>query len=177
MADPKRLVMLKALSEYLQTEITKANNYEHDLGFVSRGRMFIDRTMKLPGLSILDNPDPDRYPASAGRRGWEHPTQNEDYVLLIQGWAKDDKQNPTDPAHVLMADVRKALAKIAYQGPPDGAYQPPENVYLLGGLITSLVTEPGVVRPPTEQESSEAFFYMRVSVGFAEDPNDPFNLS
>lgn len=177
MADPKRLVMLKALSDYLQSEITTANNYQHTLGFVSRGRMFIDRTMKLPGLSIIDNPDPDRYPSSAGRRGWSHPEQNEDYVLLIQGWAKDDKQNPTDPAHVLMADVRKALAKISYRGAPDSAYQPPEGVYLLGGLITSLVMEPGVVRPPTEQESSDAFFYMRVSVGFTEDPNDPFSLN
>lgn len=176
MDDPKRLVMLKALSNYLVSEIKTTNGYQHNLASVFRGRMAIDQSVPLPVLSILDNPDPDRYPSSAGRRGFEHATQNEDYILLIQGWAKDDKINPTDPAHVLMADVRKALAKIARRGSPDSAYQPPPGVYLLGGLITDLAMEPGVVRPPTEQLSSDAFFYMRVSVGFIEDPNDPFNL-
>lgn len=174
---PKRLVMLQALGDYLTDEIRKSNGYQHDLKAVYRGRMFIDATAPLPVLSIMDNPDPDRYPSAAGRRGYEHPTYNEDYILLIQGWSKDDKINPTDPAHYLMADVRKALAKIVRQGRPDEAYQPPADVFLLGGLITGLAMEPGVVRPPTEQASSDAFFYMRVSVGFSEDPNDPFNLS
>lgn len=177
MNDPKRLAMLKALTAYLLSEIKISNGYQHNLVDVFRGRMFLDQTVKLPVLSVVDNPDPDRYPSSAGRRGYEHATQNEDYILLIQGWAKDDKTNPSDPAHYLMADVRKALAKIVRRGRPDEAYQPPAGVYLLGGLITDLVMEPGVVRPPTEQLSSEAFFYMRVSVGYTEDPNDPYNLS
>lgn len=178
LGDPKRLAMLKVLSHYLSTEITIANGYKSKLtDAVFRGRMFFTTDDPLPMISIMDNPDPDRYPTPAGNRGYELPTGNEDYILLIQGWDKDDKINPTDPAHVLMADVRKALAKLAYRGAPDSAQYSEEYPYLLGGLITRLSVEPGVVRPPTEQASADAFFWMRISVGFAEDPNDPYDLS
>ena len=176
--DPKRLVMLKVLSYYLSMEVTTGNGYKHTLtDAVFRGRMNFTTDDALPMISILDNPDPDRYPTPAGNRGYELATGNEDYVLLLQGWAKDDKINPTDPAHVLMADVRKALAKIAYRGEPDSAPVTEGYPYLLGGLITRLSIEPGVVRPPTEQASADAFFWMRISVGFTEDPNDPYDLS
>lgn len=177
MSDPKRLTMLKRLTAYLANEVSLSNGYQHSLkDAVFRGRMFFDKDDPLPMVSVLDNPDPDRYPAEAGRRGYESPTAREDYVLLLQGWAREDKTNPTDPAHRLMADVRKALAKLQYRGDPTSAPAPDENVYLLGGLITSLDMEPGVVRPPAEQVSEYAFFWMRIRVGFIEDPNDPYNL-
>jgi len=36
--------------------------------------------------------------------------------------------------------------------------------------------EPGTVRPPQEQNSSAAFFWMRVVFKFVEDPNNPYAL-
>lgn len=177
MEDPKRLVVLKRLTEYLETEITTANGYQHTLtDSVYRGRAFFDQNDPLPAVSILENVDPDRYPRSAGRFGPEHPTQNESWTLLIQGWAVDDKKHPTDPAYRLMADVRKALAKIAYRGDPRQA-RPPGDLYMLGELLTDFIVEPGVVRPPFEQVSDTAFFWMRVTAGISEDPNDPYNLN
>lgn len=166
--DPRRLVMLMALSHYLRTTLGDVE--------IHRGRMVLTQNDPVPAVAILDNVDPDRYPSLAGRNGYELPTQDEDYVLLVQGWAVDDKVNPTDPAHRLMARVKKALAGLLDRGHPD---EPPQegDVYLLGGLITRLSVEPGVVRPPIEQSSAEAFFWLRISVGFTENPDDPFDLS
>lgn len=182
MADPKRLVMLKALSSYLANEITIANGYQHDLiddegnECVYRGRLYFDKDDRLPMLSLLDNPDPDRFPALAGNLGYQVATQYENYVLLLQGWAKDDKINPTDPAHLLMADTKKALAKLVDRGDP-GEFGQPSDVYILGGLIEDLTIEAGVVRPPAEQISEYAFFWMRLVVKYTEDPQDPYNLN
>jgi hypothetical protein len=43
-------------------------------------------------------------------------------------------------------------------------------------LIVSLKCEPGTVRPSDEQ-SSEAFFWMRVILEFVENMIDPYDLS
>lgn len=176
METPYRLKVLMDLCEYLQTEIQKTNGYQHDLQGAFRGRAFFTtKDDPVPMLSILENVDPDRYPPAAGRNGYEHETYNEGWVLLIQGFAVDDKENPTDPAHYLMADVRKALAKIAYRGSPTEA-RPTGDLYMLGGLLTGFKMEPGVVRPPFEQVSETAFFWMRVTLKISEDPNDPYKL-
>ena len=177
MADSKRLTTLKALSDFLSGEVTVANGYKHDLdvpGAVVRGRLFFDKDDPLPGLSILENIDPDRFPRTAGG-DYEHPLTKENWTLLIQGWAKDDKQNPTDPAYELMADVRKALAKLVKRPAPMTAeVESPD--YLLGGLITGMTMEPGIARPPTEDVSAKAFFWMRIVFHFVENPNDPYSL-
>lgn len=177
MADSKRLRTLKALCEHLRTEVTPANGYAHDLsaapGSVTRGRMFHDPDDALPAVSILDNPDPDRFPRLAG---WQDrldaPHSVEVWPLLIQGWVKDDKLNPTDPAFNFMADVRKGLAKILQSShPTTGAQAHP--AYMLGDLIEGLTMEPGVCRPP-DNISSVAYFWMRLMLRFTEDQNDPY---
>jgi len=94
----------------------------------------------------------------------------------VQGWSEDTKENPTDPAYELMADVRKALAKIVKRGHPTDAAQIPNPDLMLGGLITGMTMEPGIARPPIEQVSAKAFFWMRVKLQFVEDPNDPYKL-
>ncbi len=176
MADSKRLTTLKRLSTFLATEVARDNGYKHDLaGAVFRGRMFTTNNDPLPMVTILENVDPDRYPRPAGGET-EAPTTNEDWVLLVQGWAEDDKDNPTDPAYELMADVRKALAKLKQR--PHPVLGGPENPdYMLGGLIAGMTMEPGIARPPIEQVSSKAFFWMRVVLKFVEDPNDPYALN
>jgi hypothetical protein len=177
MADTKRLLMLKALTTHLETEVSIANGYNNDLaGKVFRGRMYYSEKMPLPSVSILDALNPDRFPRKAGEQDKAaSASQHEGYVLLVQGWVEDDELNPTDPAHVLMGDVKKALAKINKGGHP---LRPLDQhaAYLLGGLVTRIDIEPGTVRPPDEL-SAKAFFWLRVAVGFAEDLNDPFSTT
>ena len=175
MADSKRLTVLKKLCVFLAAEVTVANGYKHTLtDAVFRGRMFSTNNDPLPMVTILENIDPDRYPRQAGGEN-QHVTTNEDWVLLVQGWAIDDKENPCDTAYELMADVRKALAKLKQR--PHPVTGGPENPnYLLGGLIAGMTMEPGIARPPIEQVSSKAFFWMRVVLKLVEDPNDPYKL-
>lgn len=176
---PKRLLVLQRLTEYYERVIVDGSDYQHTLrGAVFRGRLVFDTKDPLPAISILDNLDPDRFPSPAGRNGSSHVTQSEEYVLLIQGWATDDACHPTDPAHYLMADVRKATALLARRpdmfaqvASPEGR---PNEDYHLGGLLTGLSMEPGVVRPPMENVSERAFFYFRLRLRYTEDPNDPY---
>lgn len=178
MADSKRLTMLKALSDYLVEEIREAKGYKHNLngeGQVSRGRLIFGKGDPVPSIAILENIDPDRFPRQAGG-DYEHVTGRENWTLLFQGWVKDDKLNPTDPAYELMADLRKALAKLVKRATPMTAeVESPD--YLLGGLIAGMTMEPGIARPPTEGISEKAFFWMRVAFVFVEDPNDPYLLT
>ena len=172
MADSKRLAAIKALTAHLASEITVARGYLHTLtNAVFRGRAKFDDTDPLPMVSILESPNPDRFPNRAGEQSG-NGKQKDNWTLLIQGWAKDDKENPTDPAYELMADVKKALAKLVAIEPMSG--NPVHANYRLGGLILELEYEPGTVRPPDEQ-STKAYFWMRVIVKFVENINDPYD--
>lgn len=178
MSDSKRLATLKALSTFLAAEVTQGNGYKHDLdadGAVCRGKMYSTNEDPLPMITIMENIDPDRYPRVAGGELYS-PITKEDWVLLVQGWAIDDKKNPTDPAYELMADVRKALAKLNKNPDSlqsDGVANPD---FRLGGLIAGMTMEPGIARPPIEQVSAKAFFWMRIVLKFVENPNDPYQL-
>lgn len=173
--DSKRLATLKALTAYLNEEITEANGYEHTLadGAVTRGRMFYTADDPLPNLSILDNVNPDRFPSIAGKQDGEAGEAKTRWIVLVQGWVEDDKRNPTDPAEQLMADVKKALSKLDHD-PNPMSNDPMSEHHLLGGLITGLEIEPGVVRPPDEN-SSQAYFWLRVILHFVENVRDPFD--
>jgi hypothetical protein len=131
-ADSKRLKTLKRLTDYLATEIKVSRGYKHDLDAtrVIRGRFLIDDDDPIPMVSILDNINPDREPLIAGAES-NRPQALENWILLLQGWTNDDKDFPCDNAYELMADVKKALARI---GHPRTQYQEP-LVYYLGGLI------------------------------------------
>ena len=173
--DSKRLRTLKALTAHLEAEVTPANGYQHDLtSAVFRGRALFGEDDPLPAVSILDSPNADRAARRTGDDDLiESATSREDWTLLIQGWVDDDKLNPTDPAFNLMADVRKALAKIN-QGYDMQTGRTPHPNYMLGGLVEGMTMEPGVARPPEQGVSSRAFFWMRVALQFVEDENDPF---
>ena len=170
--ESKRLATLMVLSDLLRT-IVPGDDYKHDLSeSVWRGRYNFDKADLVPAVAILENIDPDRYPRLAGHEDFTgHGLSSEGWVLLIQGWVVDDKENPTDPAYRLMADVRKALSLIM-KGPNRGETN---EFFRLGGLITGMTMEPGVARPPAEQLSSKAYFWMRITLKFVEDPNDPFD--
>jgi len=164
MTDSKRLTVLKVISDHLLDTIKVSNGYKHDLQAVSRGRLFLGETDPLPGVSILEDLDPDRDPKTAGIERTKH---YEMWTLLMQGFVADDFDNPCDPAYELMADVKKALALALDE---DAG-----SLYLFGGLINGMSIEPGTVRPPSEV-SSRAFFWMRVILKFVEHVDDPYRL-
>jgi hypothetical protein len=174
MADSKRLRALKAFCEVIREVRGPDAGYNYDVSnAVFRGRMFFGPEDPTPMVSVLDNPDPDRWPSRTGMDEHSH-TGVEKWHLLVQGWAPEDRQNPTDPAFNLMADVVKALARINLDPNPATAAPFDNPHYMLGGLITGMTMEPGVVRPPLEAPSNKAFFWMRVALQFVEDTNDPY---
>lgn len=169
MADSKRLQVLKALTAHLET-ITLENGYQHALaGRVYRGRAVFGAETPLPCVSILEALNPDRNPREAGAG-----IQTLDsWILLIQGWTEDGAEaSPTDPAHNLMADVKKALGQLMRDGSPTN----PNPSYMLGGMIEGLRVEPGTVRPPDEN-SARSYFYLRAVVEIAESLEDPYTAA
>ena len=103
--DSKRLTILRRLTALLET-VTVSNGYQHDLdGRVFRGRSTISAEESLPLISIIESFNPDRDPNEAG--GSHNRQQLDRWLILVQGWAEDDEDNPTDPAHNLLADVKK----------------------------------------------------------------------
>lgn len=169
LSNPLRLEIHKRLTAILE-EITVANGYVSDLeGKVFRGRAVFGESDPLPMVSILEVPIPiDQRPepgdSTYGSGGWE---------LMVQGFAVDDRDNPTDPAHVMLADVKKRLAierkKLSW-GPTQG---PSAGILGLGRTITNIKIGPGVVRPPDEI-SAKAYFWLTIELELAEDLEDPY---
>ena len=164
---PFRLRVMQAVTECLQG-ITKENGYNYDLDkSVFRGRLMYGDSDPIPLVSILEAPLPDEpniTPASG-------TTWKGEWRLLIQGWVDDDKQNPTDPAHYLMADVKKALATER-----KNMIRPGRGNDLLGmkGRVTDITIGACVVRPAEEQVNEYANFLLSVSLEIAENMADPY---
>jgi hypothetical protein len=176
MIDSTRLKVLKGLTALVKT-ITPANGYQSDLSdFVDdgiiRSRVFRGRSIfgegdPLPMISILEMPrEPSQMETPPGATVYSAP-----WELMVQGFVPDDKDNPTDPAHQLLADVEKALiAERAKRG-----QTPAMRTYALLGqpCVTDIVLSRGVVRPP-EEVSSKAFFWLIVTLTMVEDLLNPF---
>lgn len=158
MSDSKRLRILKKLSEQLSA-ITHANGYRTEVRSVRRGVAVIGRDEPLPCITILESPKSDMEPFRADNS----VRQKDMWLLFIQGFIKDDFENPTDPAHDLLADIKKCLS---------ANFDPKSSEYSLGGLAASFRMEPGVCAPPGEI-SPTAYCWLRLEVGVAEDLRDP----
>ena len=155
MPDPFRLQLLKAITDAIKA-ITPANGYEHDLSqAVFRGRVIFGPNDPIPMVSILEAPlQPDSY---------DTPRDDKDIYgelqLLVQGFVVDDDENPTDPAHKLLFEVKKALAATKNRG----------NILGLGPKVDKLMLGQGVCRPADGQVSDKTYFWLPVSVEFIED--------
>lgn len=162
--DPFRLRVLKALTATLQ-QITPANGYAHDLSAaVFRGRDLFGDDDPVPMLAILEAPDEmnqlDSPRGSGDQAGpWE---------LLIQGFVEDDIANPTDPAHILLADVKK---RLAHERRKAGDYK--VGILDMKGLVDKLEFTPGVARP-ADGISGKAYFWVRVVLTVVEDVTLPY---
>ena len=178
MPDPLRLVIQKALCAKLR-EITVANGYALDFrgeGLnkgdapqrVFRGRTVYGTSDPLPMLSVLETPIPLEQlepPKSSGLSSgsWE---------LMVQGFFADDSENPTDPAHVGLADVRKILAIESLKPEVDHTNK---GILDLGNHITGLKIGAGVVRPPDEV-SDKAYFWLLIEIEMNEDLTEPYTV-
>jgi len=161
---PLRLRILQKL-----TVILERANFQYKEGPVTaltgkvfRGRVEFGETDPLPMLSILEVPIPlDQVPAprdstaSSGR--WE---------LLVQGFVNDDFENPTDPAHWLLAQVKAVLAAERRKNKDF-------KLFDMGNHVINMWVGPGVVRPPDEI-SAKAYFWLNLTLEIVEDLADPF---
>lgn len=162
MTDPFRLRVLKALTAALE-EITPVGGYQFDLnGKVFRGRDIFGDSDPLPMVSILEAIE-EQAQVPAPLAG---PTSTGPWELLIQGFVEDDFQHPTDPAHRLMAEVKKRLVQERVR---DRQY----NILGMDGKVTDLKISHGVVRPPDEV-SGKAYFWLRLTLVVVENLLDPY---
>lgn len=167
---PLRLEVLKRLSDGME-QITVSNGYQHDLtNAVFRGRAVFGEGDPIPMVSILEVPLPEeQFTAAADSGVYSGP-----WELVIQGFCQDDKKNPTDPAHYLLADVKRRLAEMKRErgrheilGPwgTSRGVSPIENIYI----------GPGVVRPPDEV-SYTAYFWLTIRLNLVDDLTAPFTF-
>lgn len=177
--DPFRLVIAKAVTEALR-EITPANGYQSDLSDfvvdgetqsrVFRGRAIFGANDPDTMVSILEPavaPEQMAAPADVKSRRW-------DFDLLLQGFVADDAVNPTDPAYILLADVKKRLAqewraKLGNQPNPFGLGVGNGS----GNVIEELRIGPGVVRP-ADEVSDKAYFWLNLTLRIVENIENPF---
>jgi hypothetical protein len=177
-ADPFRLAVLKRLSASIE-QISVGAGYHYDLtGKCFRGRLLFGDNDPIPMISIIEPPLPiDRIEAPI-----KTGVSSGDWELLIQGFVADDRKHPTDPAHVLVADVKRALTleskRVALgTNVPDilGFGVPATlNGVNIGNVVQSLKVGPGVVRPPEDQISNKAYFLLGVTLKIIEDNANPF---
>lgn len=167
MTYPARLQATLNMTNVLKT-ITPANGYVSDIGQnVYRGRLYYGAESPVPMLAVLEVPIPldqsmPKAPTGVSTGPWE---------LMIQGWVDDDKNNPTDPAHVLLADVKKCL--VAERARGYDWERPEDGIFGLGRIVTDLYIGAGVVRPP-EEISAKAYFWLTVTLDLAENLEDPY---
>lgn len=165
MPDPTRLRVLKALTDVLAS-ITPANGYQHDLtGSVFRGRDIFGYNDPLPMISILEQIEDD--PRDQGAVPVDSPVQHAAWTLQIQGFVQDDRDNPTDPAHHLMAEVKKRLIEERIR-------HRQRDIFGMGDVVTDLRLSHGVVRP-ADEVSDKAYFWLRMTLTLVENLAEPYS--
>lgn len=172
MADiPFRLAVLKKLCELIETtDGPDHTGRPFDLTRkVFRGRVEFGTETALPAISVLESPNPD-----LGIFAGNKEVMAEKWVLLIQGWALDDKANPSDPAYYLAAAVTQKLALTSLMKSDGSARPVNKQFYQLGDLAVDVEIGPSVVRPFDSKTSSRAFFYLPIRVGLARSVSEPY---
>ena len=163
--DPFRLRVLHALTALLET-INPGNGAQFDLSqAVFRGRRYYGDNDPLPMLSILEPAVPPELLATPDLA----TVDTGQWQILIQGFVKDDPENPSDPAYHLSAAVRQVLAierrRTDY------------NFLGMSGKVDSITIGQPVVRPADEDVSAKAYFYLSLTLGIVEDAADPYGES
>lgn len=159
---PFRLRVLKALTSTIE-DVNPDNGHHHDLrGKVFRGRLRFGSTDPLPMVSILEAPIPQDTLNGTG----ENTGSTGEWELLVQGYAIDDRANPSDPAHHMMAEVKSIL--VAQKRRDRG-----NNILGMQGRVIEMSVGQGSVRPP-EDPTTEAFFWLTLKLRLAENLEQPY---
>ena len=168
MEQPQRLRILKAitgaLEEIKHDPMAEFPEYftEDMAGKVFRGRSKFGEGDPVPMISILEAP----LPVERALEKSPHSADNAPWDLLIQGCVKNDRDNPTDPAHSLARDIQVRLNKEKRK------LSGRTRDYPFGEKsITGISIGRPVVRPPDEV-SANAHCWIGLSLSFVEDPLD-----
>lgn len=162
MIDTRRLRVLKALSDAIEG-ISVVGGYQHDLaGKVIRGRTVLTpEDGQVPIVAINEKPV---FPENlTSEVSGDSLTKLE---LLVQGFCAEDRKHPTDPAYALLGDVQQ---RLALEKTRDDGF----NILGFGVIITKISIGQGVVRPPDGVVSDTAFFWLPVTLTFAENHSKP----
>jgi len=179
MTDTKQLVILKRLTTLIEG-ITTDNGYDYDLvGRVFRGKTVFGDSEPVPFVSILESLRPDPNPLEAGD---EKLVREEQWDLLIQGWARTTQALPTDDLYNLKGAIEHRLSRMIalVNGSPaflDDYRLGRDGTGSRGGLITGARIGPGVVRAATPQTGGVAALYLPVTICYKADVSDPWALS
>jgi len=177
MTDPVKLQIAKAVTSGFKT-ITPANGYVSDLSDydpgdgqaterVYRGRAFFGDGDPVPMLSLLEAGFDDEMVNDIIA---EKPSTEYWWPLIVQGWVTDDPVHPTDPAYVLLADVRRYLATEMKRRDGEG------NTSFFGidsKLVTGVRFGGGRVRPASES-SAYAGFHMILELRIMDKADKPY---
>ena len=185
--DPFRQRVLNAITAAIK-EITVANGYKVDLADdldpdaehperVFRGRAWFGDTDPIPMISVLEAPDEaeefiDEPFDGKQEGGW--------WDLFVQGFVNDDPYHPTDPAYVLLADVRRRLLlerrrkHQVHRNQPDPFGMGVASSGGSGNAVLGLKVGKGTVRP-ADDVSAKAYFWFRLSVQIIEDGEKPYD--
>ncbi|MFC3724403.1 hypothetical protein [Neoaquamicrobium sediminum] len=127
-----------------------------------RGRMLYSDDDPLPMLSVLEPPIPLDVLFSKG----DNPNSTGMWELLVQGFVKDDPENPTDPAHHLMATTK---ARLVQEKRRDRGM----NIFGMGGRVVEMFIGQGSVRP-ADDVSHRAFFWLTLTLRLVENLEDAY---
>lgn len=183
---PLRLRILRNLSETLETinpttlgedgqPLYKGEIFGQPLDLrnaVFRGRNKLGDESPQITVAILESPqqpDLSRQPDSADKSydNWE---------LLIKGDIVDDKKNPTDNCHILMAAVKQCLNLERKRQTNTIPQLGSSNILHMQGAVDRLDVSPGIVRPSEENISPYSFFWLVVTLRIVEDRSNPYRL-
>lgn len=175
---PFKLRALRALTEALKT-ITPTNGYNSDLSDFERDTVATSRVYRglawfgadspIPMVSILEGVSP---ADEVAEPPVDTATGEYDWPILVQGFVNDDPLNPTDPAYVLLADVRRRIA-VEKLRKMTGSHQPdPLGLGAGKNRITKITIGPGVVRP-ADDVSSKAYFWLTITLRIVDNASVP----
>ena len=149
---------------------TDMRDFDGDRSRVFRGRAWFGESDPLPMISILEGVSP---ADEVAEPPVDTTTGEFDWPLTIQGFVDDDPLNPTDPAYLLLADVRQCLAAERVRKVPGGRMPDPLGLGIDGkNRITSITIGPGVVRP-ADDVSSKAYFWLSLVVRVVDNAAAP----
>lgn len=144
-------------------------------GKVFVGRLTISTDEAEDALSLLENPRP----LDGSEVGASKLLRQGDWMLLLQGWPRDNIKNPSTPAYKLAAMAEMRLSRIVQLDSRGDPMYPDD--YLLGldpegdPEIIELSIGQTVVRPPSDANSRLAMFFTPLVIRLATDPSKPFN--